>query len=509
MTVEFRSIAHVHSTYRLPEAQLGARARLDALLERVLDAALDDALARAGVAPGEEVCIRTVATDARLRLASTDETLVAEWSAVLAASLAAAIRAGEPGAVRFASRRHALVDLAVATAMADARRAWAWRQLGLWPDEDAVDGSQAAARLVDALSAEPQSVVAVLAAAARRGALPRLAVLIGAGGWARLARAALAAAGASAELLDEAAARAAADPAGEDEAAVLARRVSSVSAIATAAIGSGVVAGLAPSARRAVAVLVTLEADPGALAAQRGVAKLRLVHAVAQELDVAPYRRGAGAQAPGAKRRATDSRSVLADADAESEARRGAAQPEERPTDHNAQVDADAADCADAPPEVRVRAWTRAGGLLFLLPLVAALDPLPGRTHRWTLHRLGLVLLPGLDEADPAALAFAGLGPDDPPPPDGDEAPTEQELEALHGIATAVAGELAELLERKPEEEIVATVCSRRAEIVADPGWIEVRLDTAELDIDVRRAGLDLDPGWLPWLGVVVRFVYD
>jgi hypothetical protein len=24
-----------------------------------------------------------------------------------------------------------------------------------------------------------------------------------------------------------------------------------------------------------------------------------------------------------------------------------------------------------------------------------------------------------------------------------------------------------------------------------------------------RRAGLDLDPGYVPWLGVVVRFVYE
>jgi hypothetical protein len=27
--------------------------------------------------------------------------------------------------------------------------------------------------------------------------------------------------------------------------------------------------------------------------------------------------------------------------------------------------------------------------------------------------------------------------------------------------------------------------------------------------VEVRRAGLDLDPGWIPWLGAVVRFVYE
>ena len=41
-----------------------------------------------------------------------------------------------------------------------------------------------------------------------------------------------------------------------------------------------------------------------------------------------------------------------------------------------------------------------------------------------------------------------------------------------------------------------------------DASHIEVyyRLDAVRLD--VRRAGLDIDPGWLPWLGKVVRFHY-
>jgi hypothetical protein len=505
MTVEFRSIGRLHSTYRLPETQLDARTRLDALLERVLDAALDVALARVGVAPGEEVCIRSVAADARLRLASTDDALVSDWGVVLADALAGAIAAGEPGAVRYASRRHALVDLAVATAVADTRRAWAWRQLGLWPDENTVDGIEAAGRFVSALTAEPQSVVAVLTAAARRGALPRLAVLIGAEGWARLARAALAAAGASPDVLAADSLRPVVGAQADAATIGLARLLVSESRIATAAIGSGVAPALAPSARRAAAVLVVLEADPRAIAAASVEACVLLVDAVAHELDVAPQRHPVAARK---RRRTSDSRSVLADS--ESKVRPAAAERREgRPTEtaHLGRERGD--DDAGGPPDVRVRAWTQAGGLLFLLPLVAELEPQPGRTLRWTLHRLALVALPSLDEADPAALAFAGLGPDDSPPSDHDEVPTEQELTSLTGTTETIAAELAELLERDPTDDLIAGVCARRAEIVAEPGWIEARLDTRELDVDVRRAGLDLDPGWLPWLGVVVRFVYE
>ena len=36
----------------------------------------------------------------------------------------------------------------------------------------------------------------------------------------------------------------------------------------------------------------------------------------------------------------------------------------------------------------------------------------------------------------------------------------------------------------------------------------DARFDMAEVDVDVRIAGLDVDPGWVPWLGAVVRFCY-
>ncbi len=58
------------------------------------------------------------------------------------------------------------------------------------------------------------------------------------------------------------------------------------------------------------------------------------------------------------------------------------------------------------------------------------------------------------------------------------------------------------------ETELLAAVCRRRGRIVGDPGWFDVLLDLGDVSTEVRRAGLDLDLGWLPWLGCVVRFVY-
>jgi hypothetical protein len=52
--------------------------------------------------------------------------------------------------------------------------------------------------------------------------------------------------------------------------------------------------------------------------------------------------------------------------------------------------------------------------------------------------------------------------------------------------------------------------------LVARPGHVaftrthvDVVLPLRDLDLRVRRAGLDADPGWVPWLGRVVTFHYE
>ena len=68
------------------------------------------------------------------------------------------------------------------------------------------------------------------------------------------------------------------------------------------------------------------------------------------------------------------------------------------------------------------------------------------------------------------------------------------------GFPDRLADQLANRQRRRVAEE---------AAIVADPGWLEAHFPLSTVSIDLRRAGLDLDPGYLPWLGVVVRFVYE
>jgi hypothetical protein len=145
------------------------------------------------------------------------------------------------------------------------------------------------------------------------------------------------------------------------------------------------------------------------------------------------------------------------------------------------------------------------------LPNLILADPrLAHRGLRWSLHQLATTLL-SLNAREPAALAFGGLLPDSPPPNSDQPPPNADELAALDEYRTALTDRLRQTLTGLldlSDSGLIDFVCRRRAQIFADPGWIEVHFSLDFVSTEIRRAALDLDPGWVPWLGVVVRFVY-
>ena len=62
-------------------------------------------------------------------------------------------------------------------------------------------------------------------------------------------------------------------------------------------------------------------------------------------------------------------------------------------------------------------------------------------------------------------------------------------------------------LRRKARIGLSETV-RRRGWIVADAERISVRFRLDHADIRLRRRALDIDPGWVPWLGLIVHYVY-
>ena len=471
--------------YHLPPAALTQWRRLDQVMKTVLDEALERALASAGLPENGELCLRQIRVPVRLRLASADAALAAEWGQALAAEIARALRDGR--ALFYHSRRQAWLDVAVSLARGDLQRIWAWRQLGLWRARAAVSAGEAVFELVSAVAAEPAAVMPLLVALAEAGWLESLAQRLTARQWVTLARAALHEAGAL-ELLAETADELLPETADTPSSRVAhdAWRVLNCSRLLPALTAA--LAGASRETCSAVAALVVLEAEPARL---RSDAAHALIGVIANALRAAR---------PEAKPALSEPVAI-----------------DEKAPDANASPTVPRREVETKVADLRQRAWTRFGGLLFLLGLIEELElvdeilahpTLGARSFRWTMHRLALSLVPA-EEADPAALAFAGLPPDAALPLER-EPPGEIESAALQMLAARIVTHLGALLEWRDElAALLAFVCQRRAEIVAEPGWIDVKLALDDVATEVRRAGLDLNPGFVPWLGVVVRFVYE
>lgn len=505
--------------YRLPHSALAARQRLDQVMKLVLDEMFERALGAARLPEGGELCLSKIRAPIRLHLAGADASLASEWSRVLAEEILRAMR--DRRSVFYYSRRQALMDLAVSVARGDLSRSWAWRQLGLWRAGDTIGESEAIFEFVRAVSSDPAAVIPALIALAEAGCLERAARRFTPRHWTALATAALNEAGATGlikETADKPSSRALRD----------AMRVINSSRLLPLITTSQSLAGESVEACRAAAALVALEAEPARLRSESAGAMVGLIAGAIRSAitGLSPSFPGMPAADHGANQKTvneTPREDARPGATAGATGATGATEATAikrnsgQHTGQNAEVDEEGSEGADR----RRRALTRFGGLLFLLGLVDELKlvdeilahPALGvRPFRLVMRWLALALAP-VEENDPAALAFAGLPPDAEPPLDH-QPPFETETGAINSLAARIIEHLSALIDQRVEwrgdrAALIEFVCRRRAEIVADPGWIEVRFSMDEVATEIRRAGLDLDPGYLPWLGVVVRFIYE
>jgi hypothetical protein len=565
--------------YRLPRWAWSEQRRLEEVRAMVLERAFAIALESNRVSEEAELCFRNLFVPVRVNLRGSDESIVVDWSTALAVEITRSLRNGPTAnAVIYYSRRQALLDLAVNVARGDLSRAWAWHQLGLWRSSGAVSERQAVVEFVHALHEEAGMVVPTLRALAQAGLLHRVADRITEEQWEELASAALFEAG-STYLLTEAGG-APSSMAFRDAGRVL-KHSSLLRAIVSSSWlkGAGVItrravaalvvleveparlsaetapalidiiaetilsapnkkiddwtklntAGDADSAKTSAMDLSTsgasqptktVDDEPAVFANAKatasvddltefGVANSTAVNDMDATTPNEADQQSSGISDPSA----LDHSGWTSPGDAGTAKRDGREKFVAPLVSSAGQVEAET-----GALDLRRRAFTRFGGLLFL---VAALDDLglpeeiiaqpvfSARPFLWVLHQLALALAP-MDQNDPAALAFVGLPPGAKPPSEGEAALSEIEASALNTIVAQVVERLRELLACDDEADVLLeTLCHRTAEIVADPGWIEVRLSLDDVATDIRRAGLDLNPGYVPWLGVAVVFVYE
>jgi len=514
-------IAGLRRRYRLPAGAEGERARIDRVVNAALgDDVFDAALERAGISASDEVCIRQVSSVVRLHATHDDTRLAVACSVAIADAIAAELAAGGPNVVRFSSRRHALNDMALSVAAGNLVRVWAWRRLDLWRG-DTVDSLRDAEReLFAALARHAGDAPYVLATVGDAGLLRAYIVNVPVSDWITLANAVLAKYDAMwrldnatlNRLSDDTAERVGDENDGgsNDDAhggdatfgswlVAFADRIRHSSRLLSAVRGTG--ARISPTLSHSLAALAVVECEPAMIGSANGYRAVRVL-----------------------EKQLTRDHATPTSVAPEREASRATERTE--------------------PFDTRVHLATRFGGLLFLLHAVRAIDvpariamddTLRARSRHWVLHELAVVLVQqavGDAQAsqasqasvrtDAATYVFAGIvagsqrggafaGETAANARTLEESVTAVESTVLQTIVSAIVtwirnrgGALAE----EEDTAMLARIITRDASIVADASWIEVRFSVSDTSTDIRRAGLDIDLGWLPWLGMVVRFAY-
>ena len=467
-----------------------------------LPAALAEAFTAAELPPEAIVCVRRVHTDVRLdssALGSPEATLQ-RWAGRLAAAILRDCERSVSGrrpapscdALVFADLQAAFADAIAGALRGELANRWAWRRAGVVVESDPVAAPALLARVlsraprfVPAVLGDPSTVPALVqwswadwCAAAQRYARGH-DTAADAGGDRSLRRARLSADSQVRRVL---------------AAAVAARRRH----IALPDAGDQAVAvGAEGVDARAVARLVLAGTAPELAGDAAAIAVVRAALTSRPDGDVVPTSIEPAPSAP-----ADTTRVARPDPAAH--------------TDHAADdAEAETALAPGSAPEPDV-APTAVGGLLFLLPLVLRLGwpqrlgdgELAVRPLAEVLAELG-VRLSGSERTDPAVLAFAGrMWPRRLPRP----APfNEHETAVLDGLVAEIDRNLAALLPsaaRRHGTALRRFVIDRAALLSGEPGWIEATFAAESADAEIRRAGLDLDPGWITELGCVLRYRY-
>ena len=545
-------------------------ARVGRLAESVVRHDLARALASADV-PAGIWCVRRLDVRVSLDLDDADAVLGRAWAGTLLSRLLEALAGADPDVVHYAGPVQAVADLIASVSLGRPARAWAWTRAGAReqadPDPAASPGEAIVVSLRRLHRQSPGAGLAALAEAVRHAGLAALHRVLGGpgarargGGWPAVAellaptpaglqpgrpsvpdaegpqdsRESVPPHGAGPVPAGPVPARSVPAgrppdrPAGQQ---LLADELRGRSALAKAIARSG----LRPDQADAIAwaALVLAETDPSALGLPSVGGLLREVAAswgapITPVAPVPPAREdradaaGIPASGSGPESGATAMTAATgaapdpaADTPAGRDTRAGADPAHDAPGCPPAEDETD-----DAGPDSGSRGLpTEWGGLLFLLSLAPAVglphavlaEPdLGGRSLPWLLQAVAVTLLP-VPGDDPALAAFAGLDPAEPSPWRAGLPATAGEARAVRRIAERWAQAAASALGRSVSEgeATVRALAARRGTVLFAPAWIEIVLALDEVDVDVRVAGLDLDPGWVPWLGCVLRYRYE
>jgi hypothetical protein len=461
--------------------------RVNRIARGVAERRLDQSLGLNSLAPEGEWCIQRVGLSAELNFERPDSSLEEALAQAMLGAIAAAVRG--PDVVHYPRLADALADLVASAAIGRFDRGWAWSRLGVIDDVEVLE-RETGPCVLDVLARYPIDALGAVTGAVNTVGLAPLHRLLGQVGWSRLAHIVI---GAHVDTST----RIAIDATIGDNAPDLVHTVSEI-ARASRVIRSSRIAAAARASRlrlegetaRALALLVLAESEPATLH-RAGLSALCLTVAKLVAGAVPPV----AELSSDAGELPCDRRMVGMDHAHEVPAQ----EPEGVATEHRGEV-------------------TQHAGLMFLLnaagdasmPESLLDDPaLEAMDSAELLGRAALFLVSAADD-DPAVLAFVGSDAKRLGSGWSHKAVPLDVLQRIEVHAGAWAVAAAARLSRDDEDplEVMGELTRRTGRIEREQGWTDVHLDLADVDVDVRLAGLDLDPGWVPWVGSVVRFCY-
>lgn len=516
------TIGQWHSRFRSPEP-LDEHAI--AQWHEALRQADADSLVDQLVGPDEWLLIRQLDLSLTWQRESAQRDVGHRWGQALAHAVTlAASTPNHPDVVRYRDRQHGLADLIYRSALGERQRQWAWQRMG-WITGEALHPDQVLHQGLSQLLAQPEWIWPLLnqwiSAEPATGALSALLREVPSSWWSLL----LNRCEATAPYL-----RASTNQANNpfDGTPGMPGAQPSASPLAVLDLDPASLTGaahafwqwlqrrphLAAQHAPTLSVLLCSLAWPArgtgpALARQRqvwGLACVALAAQAARPLWRTPGALGspegqADATAPANPIR-PDARTALNTPDGT----RPPLSDEGQATDHEHTPHGDT-DMPLAPelPHTDTHLPTAWAGALFWLRQAGqpgVLDQAPGGPDQDHAHALlALARALGVPAGDAAELAWVGgqLPADEAPA--GIAAWAEQQVGRWSTWLAQHAPELA--------EPRLRTVCQRPGRLRLAPGWIELHLALEQVDTRIRRLGLDVDPGYLPWLGCVVRICYE
>lgn len=565
------NINQLSKLYHLRPSQRDRQRLLDASLDEAIEEHLEYALAEAGIEDDEEVCVRLVHVPLCFSFGQSQGETSQHWSSIIARHIRLELDKGGANVIRYRSRLHALLSFADDVSRKQMQRSWAWNQIGLANLRMDANLDLARAQLVTALLREPAAMFAIFTRlAVNESLLPWLSEL-STQDRTRLLDGVLSGAGVNRRWLEAKPSLVAA--AVNLHTSPLSDRALSGSRILTHLLANANKAAWQSLVPRAWVILILLELEPmlfrrlDSVVAQAiaGIEKRLLPLLVAgsdlsepdpgrasteshsndshntspnrldrEEAQNIENRPDVSVQAPmgtstGPEAGTEPGRDNVDTVPGGTEASR---QPERidingtetRDMEPPGEPQTVLAQVEEAAP-IPLFITSEFAGLFLLLPLLAetaaddqsslieqiAAEPaFSARPLSWILHRLTTHWL-SIPTDDPGLRAFCGIDLDGDWPWPADDAATEEETSALAQYAASVETRLRSKLRSSDSDRlsVIEALCQRHAILLIDNGWLELVFELDRVDTEIRRAGLDLYPGFVPWLGKIVKIRYE